>query len=330
MVKISKGTHVKAKKGQILILVLILMAVGMIVMAPLFHYLNSSYDLGLSKITDTQAYYAVDAMIGKIFSDMYAGQDVYINNSAHPEYYSNASWLNGFQINTSIINSMQSPPPPSGSTADAGWIYMDPGCDLGLNSLASGTADQHLFNISLTGGTTVTAHWYFQDNKAGSCSYYDNGKMWITYPNGSYTNGSPAVLSNGVSKAFNQSLSWTVPQNGSAVYTIHFQNLAVRGSGSGCPNGSRNFYDSGWVKKPTFSGIGDPTYTWVSIGNSSGGQVWQYQDYTITTTARRDNKDILKVTACVRQSPGPLVWWQQQNLAVVSWIVCYDPPCPGN
>ena len=77
------------------------------------------------------------------------------------------------------------------------------------------------------------------------------------------------------------------------------------------------------VVKPTFSGIGDPLYTWVRMGNSFGGQVYQYQDYTITSTARLGTTDILSVTACVRQTPGSLMWWEHQSLAVVSWIVTY-------
>jgi hypothetical protein len=53
--------------------------------------------------------------------------------------------------------------------------------------------------------------------------------------------------------------------------------------------------------------------------------VYQYQDYTITTTATlaSTNTDIVTVTACVRQTPGPNMWKDQQRLAVVSWTVTY-------
>jgi hypothetical protein len=323
MVKISKETHVKAKKGQILILVLILMAVGLIVMSPLLHYLDSSYNLYLSKLNDTTAYYTVDAMMGQIFSDMYAGQDIYILNTSNSSRYNPAGeWLNGCKISTSINNSIAVPPP---SSEEADWIYMDPGCAFGLNTLAYNAS--HSFNVSLIEGTTVTANWYFKDTKAGSCNYYCIGKMWITYLNNStvrYGNSSEVSigpLSNGVSTAFQKQLSWTVPQGGSGNYYIKFQNLAVRGSGGGCGNVTRSMSDM--IVKPTFSGIGDPLYTWVRMGNSSGGQVHQYQDYTIKTTARMGNTDIASVTACVRQTPGPLMWWEHQSLAVVSWAVTY-------
>ncbi len=319
----------KAKKGQILILVLILMAVGLIVISPLLHYLNSSYNLYLNKLNDTMAYYTADAVMGKIFSDIYAGEDIYILNKSDSTRYNNQSatgWLNGYKISTSVNNSIAEPPPPSGSEY-ADWIYIDPGCALGLNSLANGAT--HTFKVYLTAETTVTAHWYFKDTKAGSCNYYCKGRMWIAYENESkvqYVNSSyvdTGEKMNGVSTAFDQTLSWIVPQGGSGNYKIEFQNLAVRGSGTGCPNQSRSM--SVMTAKPTFSGIGDPLYTWVRMGNSSGGQVYQYQDYTITTTARlaSTNTNIASVTACVRQTPGPLIWWKHQSLAVVSWTVTY-------
>jgi len=329
MVKISKETHVKAKKGQILVLVLMLMAVGLIVISPLLAYLNTSYNIYSSKLNDTTAYYTVDAMMGKMFGDMYAGENIYILNTSDSTRYNNQSaggWLNGFKINTSINNSIESPPPPSGGQY-ADWIYMDPGCDFGLNTLAYDAT--HAFNVYFTGGTNVTVNWYFKGS--GSCSYYCIGKMWITYLNGSTVtnNGSPVSIGpimNGVSTAFQQQLSWTVPQDGSGNYYIKFQNKSQRKTPSACStNQSFNMNDTLMTVKPTFSGIGDPLYTWVRLGNSYGGQVYQYQDYTITTTARlaSTNTDILRVIACVRQTPGSLMWWEHQSLAVVSWTIIY-------
>ena len=98
----------KAKKGQILIFALISMAVGLIVIAPLLHYIDSSYNLYSNKLKGTMAYYTVDAMLEKIFSDMYAGQDVYYNSSI---YSPAGAWLNGYNINTSIKDSIAAPPP---------------------------------------------------------------------------------------------------------------------------------------------------------------------------------------------------------------------------
>jgi hypothetical protein len=341
--KFSKELHVKAKKGQILVLVLILMAVGLIVMAPLLSYLNTSYNIYAGKLNDTAAYYTVDAMIGKIFSDMYAGNDSYILNISDSTRYNNQSaggWLNGYKISTSIINSINNSiavplPPPSGSGGEADWIYLDPGCSFGLNSLAYNAI--HTFNMSITGGTTITVNWYFNDARSKpSCDYSAKGRMWITNSSTTATVcGSSSTDLNVDNTAFQQQLIWTVPQNGSAIYSIKFQNRATRETGSSCStNTPRSMSDFSLETippgRPTFSGAGtdDPTYlnhTWVSIGNSSGGGVYLFNDYTITTTAKlaSTNTNIVTVTACVRQTPGPSMWWEHQRLAVVSWIVTY-------
>ena len=291
-------------------------------MSPLLSYLNSSYNVYLSKLKDTTAYYTVDAMMEKIFSDMYAGENVYILNKSDIYRYNNQSgWLNGYKISTSINNSIAVPPPPPIGSEYADWIYMDPGCAFGLSTLAHD--DTYPFKVYLTGGTTVTVNWYFNDAKdGGTCAYYCIGRMWITNSSTTVCGSSSIDLSNGASVPFQQQLSWTVPQNGSGNYSINFQNRAWRKSGGGCSTTSDRSM-SQMVVKPTFSGIGDPLYTWVRMGNSFGGQVYQYQDYTITSTARLGTTDILSVTACVRQTPGSLMWWEHQSLAVVSWIVTY-------
>jgi hypothetical protein len=321
--------HVKAKKGQILILVLMLMAVGLIVISPLLAYLNTSYNIYAGKLEDATAYYTVDAMMGKIFGDLYTGTNVYILNVSDSTRYNNQSasgWLNGYNISTYVNNSMASPPPPSlGETAD--WIYRDPGCDFGLNSLAHDAT--YTYNVSLTEGTSVMSNWYFQDSKSGSCNYTCSGVMWIAYANLSPVPGATTGTLTFTNTGFSGNLNWTVPPGGTANYSVRFQNLATRKSGSGCSTTSDRSMSQMFVK-PTFSGAGpaDPDYlkyTWVRLGNSYGGQVYLFQDYTITTTARRvsTNTDVLTVTACVRQTPGPLMPEEHQTLAVVSWTVTY-------
>lgn len=322
-----KGTHVKAKSGQILILVLIIMAIGLIVISPLLSYQSSSYKVYTKKLQDAAAYIAIDAMMAKIFSDMYAGENIYfLNKSDSDRYNPEGEWLNGYTISTSVNNSIAAPPPPSGET---GWVYRDPGCSFGLDTLAYGAT--YSFELPLTGGTTVTVNWYFKDSKASSsCNYYCNGSMWITYENLStvqYVNGSyvdTGDTGNGVSTAFQQQLTWTVPDGGSGNYIINFKNLATRKTGGSC-TGTAYRSMSDMLVKPTFSGIGDPLYTWVSLGKVEGEQTYQYEDYTIITTASLRNTKMARITACVRQSPGPFIWNEPQSLAVASWIVTYDP-----
>jgi hypothetical protein len=279
--------------------------------------------------------------MGKIFSDMYSGDNIYINNKDHYDYYNNQSeggWLNGFKISTSVNNSIAAPPPPpSGSSGEVSWMYQDPGCGFGLNSLAYDGI--YIFNKSLTEGTTVTVNWYFTDTSSNptkpACTYSSKGRMWIENQNvipSVTVCGSKTVDLNIDNTPFQQQLSWTVPQNGSAIYSIGFQNRATRKTGTSCGTTTpRSMSDFSLTTippgRPTFSGIGETNHTWVKIGNSSIGGAMLYQDYTITTTARLRNTDILSITACVRQTPGPSLEFEHQSLAVVSWIVCYDPPC---
>lgn len=79
----------------------------------------------------------------------------------------------------------------------------------------------------------------------------------------------------------------------------------------------------------SFSGIGDPNYTWVRLGAADGKAMKTYQDYTIKTTASQYDSSrkvwvpVATITACVRQSPNPLLWEEDQSLDIISWQVTY-------
>ena len=314
----------KSKKGQILILTLIVMAIGLIVISPMLNYLHSSYNIFTDEIIETKGYLVADAMMEFIISDLYAGEDVYVLSNDESNPYDQDSWLDGFDITTVVNNSMASPPAPP-SEGEAYEVYMDPGCSFGLSELAYN--DAHEFELYLTDNTTVTVNWYFNDEKERlSCNYFCNGSMWIT--NGSVTVAGDelTVLTNGSSTAFQQQLIYTVPQGGRGNYFIYFKNRATRGRTSSCTTQNRAMSDFSAETdppgRPTFSGIGEEQYTWVNLASHSESN-GVYQDYTITTTASIDDEDIVTITACVRQTPGPLVRHVAQTLAVVTWSVEY-------
>ena len=299
------------------------MAIGLIVISPLLSYLNTSYRLFTREQLSAMGYLTADAMMEQIFSDMYAGGDIYILNISESDRYNQDSWLNGFDIRTTVEYSMVAPPPPP-SEGEAYEVYMDPAISFGLNTLAYNNT--HDFELYLTENTSVTVNWYFNDAKVGSCNYYCNGSMWITNSSNTTVCGSSStVLTNGSSTAFNRQLNYTAPQGGTGNYVIHFKNLATRKSGSGCNTTNyRAMSDfdaaSDPPGQPTFSGIGEDKYTWVHLFSQSASY-GVYQDYTITCTASKNNKDTSSVIACVRQTPGPLLRHQQQTITVVSWIV---------
>ena len=322
----------KAKNGQILILTLIIMAIGMIVISPLLSYQASSFRIYTEKEKKVLAYLAADAMMTQIFADIYMGKNIYVLNIEDPERYSpEGEWLNGFDIRTSIDDYMENPPPPL--SGDMDWVYLDPEINFGLNTLAYNAI--HSFELYLTGNTTVTVNWYFRDSRSGICNYFCTGRMWITDSDhitvqyGNSSSVDTGEISNGTNVAFQQQLTWTVPEGQSGDYFIKFQNLATRRSGGGgC--GTINYRsmsdfsaESSPPGRPTFSGIGDEQYTWVRIGTADGDQVYLSQDYTVTITASRRGTDVASIKACLRQWPGPMIRWEEQSIAVLSWIISY-------
>jgi hypothetical protein len=149
-----KLTSIKAEKGQVFILTLIVMAIGLIVISPLLSYLDSSSRQYISALTKTTAYYAADAMMENILNDVYRGVNIYDYNVS--TQYSQDDFLSsGFGVSVVVNNSMPQPlPTPEGGS---GWLYLDPGvsicddssCDtsLLLSSLAYGATHNYIPDI---------------------------------------------------------------------------------------------------------------------------------------------------------------------------------------
>jgi hypothetical protein len=342
-----KSTRPKTKKGQILIFVLVLMAMGLIIITPLLHFLNTSYNAYINIMTDTTGYYTADAMMSNIVNDMVSGQDVQNRSAGYYNTTQPSGWLNGCNVNTTISSSLLSYTVPEESDD---WLYLDPGIGLLSDPLAH--EGIHDFKVYLTENSDVTVHWYFNDRRDhwglyGYCPYYCEGAMWVEADNASHTVmwGNQSNLNNVASVAFNQSLHFQVPANMSGNYTIRFQNLARAdkmnwiGDCEGPYDRSLSFedcddtsYDAGRLHsiydhacQSAFSGTGDMSHTWVKVGTilPVGSKVVQYREYTITTLAKRGNTDIASITARLRQSPGPLIWWANQNIEIVAWEIRY-------
>jgi hypothetical protein len=96
----------KAKKGQALVLALIVMGVGLIVIVPLLHYVDTTYGVYISANTHSNAYYAADAMMEQIMNDMLTGQF----NTTKNYGQSPANGLNGYNVSTVISNNITWPP----------------------------------------------------------------------------------------------------------------------------------------------------------------------------------------------------------------------------
>jgi hypothetical protein len=85
---------------------------------------------------------------------------------------------------------------------------------------------------------------------------------------------------------------------------------------------------------------GTPVLHYLDHREQGGGFVWvklyqgAYRDYLIKSIAYEDRngdgarasdggEDMVTVTAYLRQSPGPSVWWEEQAMEIMSWSIQY-------
>jgi hypothetical protein len=328
--------YVKAK-GQILVLTLIVMAIGLIVISPMLSYLDTSSSQYAHGLVRTLAFYNADTMMTNLVNDVYSGINIYDQNISspysHPGGYLGSDYEVRVSINNSIITSLAAP------TQADDWIYMDPGistcntssCDASklLNALAYGATHDYL--ISLVAGSKVQVNWTADGEGVcysswligcwySTCSYHVGGEMWMVYPNGSTI---PGTTVNGTTTSAANTLHLNYSVGTSGNYTIKFKNTnSYRKSGQDIFGGC-----SGNETQPSysaaFSGTNDPDFTWVAVGKEMDGVVYTYQDYTITVTARKGNSDIVAVTAYIRHNPGPMAWWKDQVVQIPSWQITY-------
>jgi hypothetical protein len=335
--------HTKAK-GQILIFTLIVMAIGMIVISPMLSYLNSSSEMYTHGLIRAMAYYSTDTMMTSILNDIYSGTNVWVQNISSSYNLLNpangSGYLNsGYNISVSINNSIVAAMPTPESSDD--WVYLDPGistcntssCDANLLLGTLAFDSTHSYSVYLVGGSSVQVNWALIDSGDqfcvwdpficyAPCSYHVGGTMWMEYPTNGSTIPGTTVCGSATSATLPLHFNWSVPESLTGNYTIKFHN-------GGCWQSEANIFGGcgGNNTRPSFtyfSGTGDPANTWVRVGKqTAGGTVYTYQDYTITATARRDNRDIVSITACIRHNPGSSAWWQEQTVQIASWQITY-------
>ncbi|MFA5054661.1 MAG: hypothetical protein WC562_00600 [Dehalococcoidia bacterium] len=326
-----KITGLKAKKGQVFILVLMVMAIGLIVISPLLDYLSSSYRTYTKDLIKTNAYYAADAMMEYIIHDIQRGVNVYELNASTS--YSQDDYLDsGMDVTVTINDSMPQPlaPPEGGS----GWTYLDPGilicpeasCDSTLLLSSLGYGKTHDFPLYLVEEADIEVNWTMDDEGrwflfCGTCSYYLGASMWMNYPNGSKI-AETEVSGSSTNAPLTLNFDWTVPEGGTGDYTVQFKN-------TGCHRQSQCSWFScdGNENRPSYSasvsGTGDTSYTWVKIGMEKDGVVYTYQDYSVTATASKNGEDLVSITAYIRHSPGSMVYWLEQTVEIAGWQVTY-------
>jgi hypothetical protein len=323
--------YMKTRKGQILILTLIVMAMGMIIISPMLGYLDSSYRQFTYEIIQTKAYYTTDAVMETIISDIYRGVNIYEQNISTPYGQGTVFLDSGYTIEVGINRSIPFPlPTPQGSSD---WFYFDPGiticnsssCDSSklLKSLAYGST--HNYSVYLVGGNSVQINWAMDDSHdwcwLGSGSYHVGGTLSIYYWNGTKAAGPSGGIN--TSQMCRIWLNWSVPEGSTGNYTIAFKNNnCYRQTVSNVitcsfTNTTRPSYSA------AFLGADDTDYTWVRVGTEINGEVYSYNDYYVTATAKRGNEPIVSIVAAIRHNPGPQGYWMEQTVEIPSWQITY-------
>ena len=329
----------KSKNGQIFVLALLVMAIGLIIISPMLHYLDNSQERYIIAIKRTNAYYTADAMMTYILNDVARGVDIY-NNNISTAYSADGYMSSEYDIDVYVEESPTTGPLPTPAGGGTGWIYMDPGyascntstCNesLFLENLAYGAT--HQFPFYVVGGSTIEANWCFDDESLNcawdygfKCAYYCKGSMWMAYENGSTIPGTFVNGSN-TSQPLRLQTNYSVPEGASMNYSVFFRNdnsYRVQVTAGGwicdCTGGNQ---DRAAYSEP-FVATDNTSFTWVRIGDEEGGDTYNYKDYLVTATASRDGEDIVTITAYFRHSPGPSARWKPQTVVIPTWAVTY-------
>lgn len=146
----------RGKRGQILILVLGVMGLGMFVVAPLLAYVDLSFRLNMRYQIKTESYLAAEAGIERVVGDLYMGTDIRV-----PAYDGDNSSVNSapavlgdfyFHINVTE-------PTTLGVAPLAVESYLDPGSCLGMRPVNAGEAWDYDFFMSH--GEDIKVNWVY-------------------------------------------------------------------------------------------------------------------------------------------------------------------------
>jgi hypothetical protein len=140
----------RKEKGQILILVLVVMVFGVIVVTPLLAYVDISLRLFTRTHDRAAAYYAADAGVERVISDMY--QRI---NILDPGYYVIPDGsIKGYTFNaTADLPEGEAPPPPETE------VYLDPGGCFGMRPIGVGANSSYNYTIILPQGQSLKVNW---------------------------------------------------------------------------------------------------------------------------------------------------------------------------
>lgn len=153
----------RGRSGQLLILVLGVMGLGMLVIAPLLSYVDVSFRTNMAYQIKTESYLAAEAGIERVIGDLYMGTDIRL-----PTYETMANQApevqGGLYFEINITE-----PTALGVAPLAIESYLDPGSCLGMRPIPAG--DVWDYDFFLSHGEDIKVSWpYYTGDSA--CNPY--------------------------------------------------------------------------------------------------------------------------------------------------------------
>lgn len=267
----------RRERGQILILVLAVMALGLLVIGPLLAYVDVSLRLTSRTQDRTAAYYAADAGVERVIGDLYQGVNVLA-----ADYYRSETIKGYTFVATASLPESDAPPPPATD------IYLDPGGCFGLRPLkAKGDPDgKDVWNYSLVlvKGESVKINWAASID-TGSGTEHCLGEIEILKLDENGDEVEPPIKSTGVQGDGDDgrlvAITLYVPGNEieeGGTYRIKFSNHSYLGD-----DPTTNFVDS-YAVCFKYGGDEDHTFT---------GSITSNPDHFITDASNNNEMTIL-------------------------------------
>lgn len=262
----------RKEKGQILILVLVVMVFGVIVVTPLLAYVDISLRLFSRTHDRAAAYYTADAGVERVISDLY--QRI---NILDPGYNVNGL-IKGYTFNaTADLPEGEAPPPPETE------VYLDPGGCFGMRPIVA--EGNWSYNITLPQGQSLKVNWaaYVKD-EAGTEHCRGEIELWLddNLVASSLYSGDQEDGDEGRAVAITWDIpGWLITEAGT--YTIKFKNNSYL-------NDPGNPVDV-WAK--CFAGQGDDDHTFTGSITSDFSNFMTYNStvgkYEMTILAFNEN-----------------------------------------
>jgi len=138
----------RKERGQILILVLVVMVFGVLVVTPLLAYVDISLRLFHRSEHRAAAYYAADAGVERVIGDLFQSKNIL----AEGYYVTSNGPIKGYTFNaTASLPQGEAPPPPETE------VYLDPGGCFGMRPIAADGAWN--YTIVLPQGQSLKVNW---------------------------------------------------------------------------------------------------------------------------------------------------------------------------